>query len=230
MREFIIIAHRGASAYSQENSKLAIENAYKLGADGVEVDVRKTKDGKIICYHDKDLRKYEINKLISQVSYSEIHSIDKDIPKIEELFDVFKLFKYVFLDVKEKEEVESLLNIINGISNIVLVTGYIDVLQKIREINSRIPLGFWFYRPINIDDIISFNISYIKPMFKIATKELINKSHDLGKKVLVWTVDDPKLAKLFYDEGADGIVTDQPDVIKSAIEKYINEQNKSNNG
>ncbi len=62
-----------------------------------------------------------------------------------------------------------------------------------------------------------FNIQYVKPIFKIASDELIERVHNYGKKVLVWTVDDSRLAKIFYNAGVDGIITDQPDVIRRAI-------------
>ena len=48
-----IIGHRGASDDAPENTISSIKEAFKQGADGVEVDVRITKDGKVICMHDK---------------------------------------------------------------------------------------------------------------------------------------------------------------------------------
>lgn len=47
-----VVVHRGDWRNAPENSLLAIENAIKMGADMVELDVRKTKDGKLILMHD----------------------------------------------------------------------------------------------------------------------------------------------------------------------------------
>src|SRR5690606_18694511 len=58
----IVVAHRGNWRYAPENSIAAIENAIKLGVDVVEVDVQKTKDGKLILMHDKTLNRTTTGK------------------------------------------------------------------------------------------------------------------------------------------------------------------------
>ena len=48
-----IISHRGrTSKNSEDNSLQAVSDAIDLGVDMVEVDVRRTKDSQIICFHD----------------------------------------------------------------------------------------------------------------------------------------------------------------------------------
>ncbi|WP_256012195.1 glycerophosphodiester phosphodiesterase family protein [Desertivirga xinjiangensis] len=51
----LVTAHRGDWRYAPENSLAAIENAIKMGVDIVELDVQKTKDGKLILMHDYTL-------------------------------------------------------------------------------------------------------------------------------------------------------------------------------
>ena len=56
----LIIAHRGASAYAQENTLKAFEIAFKLGSSWLETDVQRSKDNVLVLYHDyclKDGRK-----------------------------------------------------------------------------------------------------------------------------------------------------------------------------
>src|SRR5579871_266034 len=50
-----IFAHRGASATKRENTVEAFVEARRLGADGVELDVRRTQDGALVVHHDADL-------------------------------------------------------------------------------------------------------------------------------------------------------------------------------
>ena len=50
-----IWAHRGASAYAPENTLEAIELALRMGADGIELDVHRTRDGKLVVIHDLSL-------------------------------------------------------------------------------------------------------------------------------------------------------------------------------
>ncbi|MCD0450739.1 glycerophosphodiester phosphodiesterase [Actinocorallia sp. API 0066] len=54
-RSVVVIAHRGASAYAPENTLAAIREAGKRGADLIELDVRQTKDGKLVVIHDATL-------------------------------------------------------------------------------------------------------------------------------------------------------------------------------
>ncbi len=48
-----VIAHRGASHLAPENTLASVELAWRLGADAVEVDVRLTRDGRIVAIHDE---------------------------------------------------------------------------------------------------------------------------------------------------------------------------------
>ena len=46
-----IFAHRGASGYAPENTLTAIKKAIEMKADGIEIDIQLTKDGKIVVIH-----------------------------------------------------------------------------------------------------------------------------------------------------------------------------------
>src|SRR6201991_1452310 len=52
-----VVAHRGASADRPEHTLAAYELALKEGADGVECDVRLTRDGHLVCVHDRRLER-----------------------------------------------------------------------------------------------------------------------------------------------------------------------------
>ena len=62
--EPLIIAHRGSSASAPENTIAAFELAWEQQADGVEGDFLLTKDGHIVCFHDKDTKRITGKKLI----------------------------------------------------------------------------------------------------------------------------------------------------------------------
>ena len=54
-KEITVVAHRADWRYAPENSIAAIKRSIKQGVDVVEVDIQKTKDGKIILMHDKTI-------------------------------------------------------------------------------------------------------------------------------------------------------------------------------
>ncbi|MEP7147893.1 MAG: glycerophosphodiester phosphodiesterase family protein [Acidobacteriota bacterium] len=73
----LIIAHRGASAFAPENTIAAFSKALESGADGVEFDVRLSKDGVPIVIHDATLvRTAGINKRVSDLTAEQLAEVD----------------------------------------------------------------------------------------------------------------------------------------------------------
>ncbi len=73
----LIIAHRGASALAPENTFAAFRKALDDGAEGIEFDVRLSKDGVPIVFHDSTLTRIcGIKKKVSKVSFAELKSLD----------------------------------------------------------------------------------------------------------------------------------------------------------
>ena len=54
---FLKIGHRGARAYEVENTIESFKKAIELGVNAIEFDVRATKDGKLIVFHDDNLKR-----------------------------------------------------------------------------------------------------------------------------------------------------------------------------
>ena len=73
----LIIAHRGDSARAPENTLAAFRSAVDAGADGIELDVRLTKDGEVVVFHDSSLTRIagRKNKLI-QLTADELRDVD----------------------------------------------------------------------------------------------------------------------------------------------------------
>ena len=53
--QIIVIAHRGNWHNAPENSLQAIQNSIEMGVDMVEIDIRETKDGKLVLMHDQSI-------------------------------------------------------------------------------------------------------------------------------------------------------------------------------
>ena len=54
-RRVLVFAHRGGAALAPENTIAAFDNGIKLGADGIELDVRASRDGTVVVHHDATL-------------------------------------------------------------------------------------------------------------------------------------------------------------------------------
>jgi len=110
----LIVAHRGASHDAPENTLPAFELAWEKGADAVEGDFFLTKDGKIVCAHDrmtKRLNKEEINLDVSKSTLAQLQKLDVGswkgdqwkgtrMPTLSQVFRTVPEGKGIFIEVK----------------------------------------------------------------------------------------------------------------------------------
>lgn len=88
-----IIGHRGAAGSELENTLASLQSALDHGVDVVEFDVRKTKDGKLVVFHDPDLRRVTNDtRRINDLTFSQLQKIPlhggSHIPSLSEALDV----------------------------------------------------------------------------------------------------------------------------------------------
>jgi len=98
----LIIGHRGASAVAPENTMAAFREALAVGADGIEFDVRLTRDGVPVVIHDSTLRRTGgIPRRVADLTWDEISKVDvgswfgksfanETVPSLAELFTLFQ--------------------------------------------------------------------------------------------------------------------------------------------
>jgi glycerophosphoryl diester phosphodiesterase len=107
-----LIAHRGASHRAPENTMAAVELAWKLDADAVEVDVRLSKDGVIVCRHDRTTeRTAGVAKSVAEQTYRELRRLDVGswkgerfagtrIPRLKRVVASIPKGKRLFIEIK----------------------------------------------------------------------------------------------------------------------------------
>lgn len=116
-----LIAHRGLTNESiKENTILSFLNAIKNNYDGIELDIRLTKDKELVCLHDKMINRTSSGKgNINNLTYKEVLKYNfgtkKKKAKIPRLLDVINNIdnSIVFIELKEKIELEILENILD---------------------------------------------------------------------------------------------------------------------
>ncbi len=114
MKEFRIIAHRGANLYAPQNTLPAFEKAIELGADGLETDVHLTKDGKAVICHNYSIDETS-NGLgnISDTTFRDLKSHDfgsyfsrrfkgTPLPSLDEFLDLCKTEKLEIMNIELK--------------------------------------------------------------------------------------------------------------------------------
>ena len=244
--EPIIVAHRGASKDAPENTIPAFELAWQQGADAIEGDFHLTKDGYIVCVHDRDTETTSgkswpvIEKTLDEILTLEVgghHSAqykDTRIPTIDTVLSTVPANKKIYIEVKcGKEIIPSLIEEIrkSGLENEQIVVIAFDK-EVIREIKIQAPQfkACWLsdFKVNNSGELTPSTESVLKTLRDIradgfsSTRKLVNAPYiktilENGFEYHVWTVDDLKIAKRFKDWGALSITTNRPGYIKDNI-------------
>uniref|UniRef100_UPI00029B1FB5 glycerophosphodiester phosphodiesterase family protein n=1 Tax=Rhodococcus sp. P14 TaxID=450821 RepID=UPI00029B1FB5 len=77
-----VVAHRGASAAKAEHTLAAYELALQEGADGLECDVRLTRDGHLVCVHDRTVdRTSNGSGMVSEMTLAQLEELDYGRPR-----------------------------------------------------------------------------------------------------------------------------------------------------
>jgi glycerophosphoryl diester phosphodiesterase len=114
-----IIAHRGASADAPENTLVALKLGYAQGADGVELDIHLTKDGRIIAIHDDDTQRVAgVDRKVADQTLAELRSLNvgnfgvwkgkglvEKVPTLEEVLALVPAGKKVYIEIKCGNEI-----------------------------------------------------------------------------------------------------------------------------
>lgn len=228
-KDFIIVGHRGASAYEVENTLTSIRKAYELGADIVEIDVRLSKDNIPLLFHDDNLKRLTgIDKPIKELTVKELMRLKlKGKEKITLLTEALKYAKSIklplFIEIKEEGSEGIILNTVKEIeylSNVVFISSNLNILEKIREQDKEVMLGYIAINlPIPFIRLRKREIKIFLPRFNLVTGRLIKEAHSKKLKVIAWTINDFALALKLKGLGVDGIATDRPDIKKLILKQ-----------
>lgn len=218
----IKVGHRGARAYEPENTLRSFQKAIELGVDAVEFDVRKTKDNHIIVIHDPDIKRTTNSEgLVSNLTLQQIKnaSIEKDekIPTLEETLDFIDKKVKMFIELKEAGFEEQVLELIRKKElekNVVVVSFLEEALRKFRELDSKIETGLIYAKHKNpLKAALELKAQYLIAFYKFTHTTNIQKAHQNGLKIIVWTINTPEEVVAYKAKGVDGIASDKPDIL-----------------
>ena len=233
------IAHRGYVAKGVENSIEALEGATEVGADYVEFDIILTKDNKFVVMHDYNLKRLAgLNKRVQDMNFNEVVGLTikqgdftSKIPSLEEFVNKAKeLNMNLVIELKPHgAEPSNYIDILIGeikrlkLENYKFMSLNSKVIEELEtkvpnlETGYVIPLQFGNFHHSNVDFFVIEDFSYRDRLVEQARKE--------NKQVFVWTINNPALITKYLQSPADGIITDEPELVKD--EKNILENNYS---
>jgi glycerophosphoryl diester phosphodiesterase len=235
IRRPVIFAHRGASAHAPENTLAAFRLAVEMGADAIELDAKLTSDGEVVVIHDQTLdRTTGFSGRVNQSSLVELRRLDagsffspkyagEKIPSLAEVFET--VGKQIFINV----EITNYASPFDALP--------VKVVELVRNYNLEDWVLFSSFHPLNLlrtrwmipqvpvgvlaekgkpgrwarsflGRLVSPKI--VHPNLSDTDQALILAQHDSGRRVHVWTVDDPVDMRRLFNLKVDGIFTDDP--------------------
>ncbi|GEL04595.1 glycerophosphodiester phosphodiesterase family protein [Rummeliibacillus stabekisii] len=239
----LILAHRGASSMAPEHTLAAYNKAVDLGTDYIEIDLRMTKDDRLIAIHDNTVNRTTNGKGdVRSLTLKEIKELDagswfdkkyskERVPTIEEIFDKYgdktnyyietrlvdhkTLMESKLIDIMKKKKIKS---------KVIIESFSASSLKKVHKLDSKIPLiQLNTYK--STENFTSEKIkkwreysSGVGMNAEIADKNLIKLLHK--NNLLVYTFffnNEKKLTKKVIGLGVDGIFTNYLDYAKIVI-------------
>ena len=233
----LAFAHRGAHRGCEENTSAAFAKAVQLGYQYIETDVQATRDGVPVLFHDDTLsRVLGISGGVSDYPWSELAQMrtpaGEPLLRLEDALTDFPRVRFN-LDAKFDEAVEPLAEAIRRCNAVKRVcVGSFDVRRTLRV---RALLGenlcwspghggvggVWLAGWGLPSPAIDFPVVQVPPNFHaipVATPRFVRAAHARGVQVHVWTIDDEEEMKRLLEIGVDGLMTDQPCILKRVLE------------
>jgi glycerophosphoryl diester phosphodiesterase len=231
----LVIAHRGASGHRPENTLPAYELAVAQGADMIEIDLHRTRDGAIVVTHDEDLAGLGGAGEVGQASLEEVRRLDagagERVPTLPEVLDRFggripfnlELKRggdgdYPGLEAAALAEVER-----RGLLARTLFSSFYDpVLARLRALAPAARLGFLVSRrhpERALERARAVGAEALHPELPLATRPLVEEAHAAGLPVYVFTVDEPGEMERLLGLGVDGLFTNFPDRLRALVDR-----------
>ena len=97
----------------------------------------------------------------------------------------------------------------------VIVSFSEESLRKVRELDKEVETGLIYVKHKNpVKAALDLKASYLLPLYRFTHTTNVQKAHENGLKVIVWTVNKPEEVAEYMKKGVDGIASDKPDIFK----------------
>ena len=235
----IAFAHRGGNREHPENTLPAFEHAVSLGYAYLETDVHLTADGVLVAFHDTDLsRTCNTKGDIVDLSWAEVSEALVDgcqpIPLMADLLEAFPEVRFN-IDCKSDEAVPALLDLLQDRDAIERVC--IGSFSHKRLCTLRQRVGTELLTCLSPREVASLRLagrlggvsprvaqvpvqaggSLNRARITIVNERFIRHAHRRDIPVHVWTINDADQMRRLLDLGVDGIMTDDPELLRSVL-------------
>ena len=220
-----VLAHRGASKAERENTVEAFRRAGEMGADGVELDVRRSADGQLVVHHDAHI---DDGRSICEI---DAVSLPAHIPTLSAALDACAGM-WVNLEIKNDPtepdfdpdefvagETMAMLERRGEAHRWLMSSFRIETMDRCRALAPHIRTA-WLTSVVP-DDVVPLLTARghvaLHPWVRLLGRDVVDRCHEAGLAVNTWTCDDPDRMRELIEWGIDGICTNVPDVAIAVI-------------
>jgi glycerophosphoryl diester phosphodiesterase len=244
-----VIAHRGASASAPENTLSAIRAAVACGADAVEIDVRRSRDGEYVVLHDHTLgRTTDVHRhrwrrqgpRVDQLTLAQLRRLDagswkgpsfvgERIPTLAEVLDLIastrarlliEIKRPIGSDPRHLKDLAGLLEAAPLPHRRITVQSFDTcVVQDLRDKLPEVTLAV-LTRSVQGDlGAYSRWADQMSLHHKSVDRRTVDAVRGWGMHCVTWTVNDPVSMSRVLGLGVDGVITDHPDLLLALMKQ-----------
>ncbi|WP_026553206.1 glycerophosphodiester phosphodiesterase family protein [Arthrobacter sp. H20] len=238
----LALSHRGYSADGLENSMAAFEAAVELGYGYLEIDIRSSRDGAVMVFHDAlldrvcDVAGPVAGRTLAELGAVRIRGVEP-IPTLEEVLTRWPAIK-LNIDIKDDASVEPFARLVErlGAHDRVLVASFSDrrrlqvlkllsrpVASSAGQLSSALlwllsPLG-QTHRLARILKVDCLQVPVRHAGVSVVTERFVSRCRTAGLPLHVWTVNDAEAMErlLLMGGGVDGLVSDRADRLATVM-------------
>ncbi len=224
----LVFAHRGGAALAPENTMAAFDNGLALGADGLELDVRLSRDRVVVVHHDRTLdRTTRLSGPLETRTADELARAD--VPSLAAVLERYPSVP-IIVELKLNDP-----DFGAAVMDVVLQAGAADRVclgafgtRALRDVRRRHPavatsaareeVRWALYRswcgwPPRRPAYAGYQIPEFSGATRVVSRRFVEHAHRAGLGVQVWTVNDEADAVRLIEWGVDALITDRPDLM-----------------
>lgn len=226
----LIIAHRGASAEQPENTLAAFRRALALGVDGIELDVRVTRDGVAVVFHDAMLRRLTgVSGTVAGKTWTELAALrvrrTETIPRLAAVLRLTRGRAVVQIEIKAGVPLAPIVRAIKAVRAtawVVLASFDAGLIRKSHRLARKIPRMLitegkgpraGLTRQLAECEAVGLSVNHQA----VRSAAWVRYFQDRGFAVWCWTVNDARRARRLAGWGVDALLGDDPALLRSVV-------------
>jgi len=230
MENMKVIGHRGAAGLAPENTFAGFDLALEIGVDGIETDVRKTKDGKLVLFYSDRLDRTTNGRgVLQETAWQELQQLDagswfdekyagQRIPLLLEALNRYGTRTSLDLEIKQmgiELEVLEMVEQLHLLDRVAFTSRDFPIICNIKKKNPLAQVGYLTadFSEENLERVIKANMHYFCPRAEKITKHLVTQWRSLGLVIRACGVNNTEIMRNAIQAGVDGMTFDFPDVL-----------------